>query len=123
MAPLEFHRTQQQEHKRLFGASYRDHSLIFCCPDGDFLEPDLVSQTIIRRLRKAGIKDVSFHSLRHTHASKLLSRGVPLSAISARLGHFDTNATARVYTHALPADDDRAPDAWDALMDAAKRVN
>ncbi len=71
---------------------------------------------IVRRLRKAGIADASFHTLRHTHASNLLSRGVPLPAVSARLGHADANVTARVYSHALPADDPRAADAWDTLI-------
>jgi integrase len=115
--------TRQQEAKRLFGSDYQDNGLIFCQPHGGFLEPDLVSQIIIRRVRKAGIKDASFHSLRHTHASTLLSRGVPLSAISAHLGHSVTNVTARVYSHALPADDDRAADAWDALIDGPKTIN
>ena len=85
MTALEFHRTQQQEAKRLFGPDYHDTGLIFCTPNGDFLKPDIVSQTIVRRLRKAGIKDASLHSMRHTHGSHLLSRGVPLPAVSARL--------------------------------------
>jgi integrase len=55
--------------------------------------------------------------LRHTHASNLLSRGVPLPAVSARLGHADANVTARVYSHALPADDQRSADTWDSIID------
>lgn len=123
IAALEFHRDQQNEHKRLFGSDYRDNGLIFCQPAGDLLIPHLVSQTIIRRLAKAGIKDASFHSLRHAHASNLLSQGMSLPAVSARLGHADTHVTARVYSHALPADDDRLADAWDALLDGPKRIN
>lgn len=86
---------------------------------GTYMKPDLVSRVIVRRLRKAGIEDASVHSLRHTHASNLLSRGVPLPAISARLGHADPNVTARIYCHALPLDDCRAADEWDALLAAS----
>jgi integrase len=71
---------------------------------------------IVRRMRKAGIEVGSLHTLRHTHTSILLSLGVPLSAISARLGHSDTNVTARIYAHAIPADDQRAADAWDSAL-------
>jgi integrase len=78
--------------------------------------PDLVSQTVVRRLRKAGIKQASFHTLRHTHASLLLSGGVPLPAVSARLGHADANITARIYSHALPDDDRRGADMWDSVV-------
>jgi integrase len=115
-AALQFQRDQQRENQRLFAGDYETNGLIFCEADGSYHEPDLVSQVIIRRMRKAGIRDGSFHTLRHTHASNLLSRGVPLPAVSARLGHSDTNVTARVYSHALPADDERAAEVWDTIV-------
>lgn len=113
---LRFQREQQAEHKRLFGEDYKGSDLVFAGPYGDYLKPDLVSQVVIRRMRKSGIKSGSFHSLRHTHASNLLSRGVPLPAVSARLGHADVNITAKVYSHALPDDDRRAADAWESVI-------
>lgn len=113
---LQFQRDQQAEHKRHFGRDYVDRDLVFAQPNGEYLEPDLVSQVVIRRMRKAGIKKGSFHSLRHTLASLLLSNGVPLPAVSARLGHADVNVTARVYSHALLDDDRRAADAWEAIV-------
>jgi integrase len=116
LVALQFLREQQTEHRRMFAGGYQDHGLIFCQPDGNYHEPDLVSQVIVRRMRRAGITGSSFHTLRHTHASNLLSRGVPLPAVSARLGHADANVTARVYLHALPADDQRAADVWDAII-------
>jgi integrase len=39
-----------------------------------------------------------------------------LVRISARLGHADPNVTARIYAHALPADDQRSADTWDAII-------
>jgi len=116
VAALRFLRDQQREHRRMFAGDYQDHGLIFCQPDGNYQQPDLVSQVVVRRMRKAGIKKASFHTLRHTHASNLISRGVPLPAVSARLGHSDANVTARVYSHALPADDQRAADVWDTVI-------
>jgi integrase len=113
---LQFQRDQQAEHRRLFAGDYKDNGLIFCQPDGDFYEPDLVSQVVIRRMRKAGISGTSLHTSRHTHASILLSRGVPLPAVSARLGHADPSVTARIYCHALPADDQRAADVWESVI-------
>ncbi len=46
---------------------------------------------------------VSFHVLRHTYATRLASRGVPLLAISAQLGHSDLRMTTRHYAHAAPS--------------------
>ncbi len=107
---------QQPEHRRLFATDYKDLDLIFCEPNGDHHEPDLISQVIVRRMHKAGINDGSMHTLRHTHATHLISKGVPLPAVSARLGHADVNVTARIYSHALPADDQRAADTWDTII-------
>jgi len=112
IAALRFEQDRQQEHRRLYGPDYQG-DLIFCEPDGSYLQPHLVSQVIVRRLQKAGIEDASLHTLRHTHASHLLSNNVPLPVVSARLGHADVNITARIYAHMLPDDDGRAADAWE----------
>jgi len=113
---LQFLRDQQKEHRRLFAGDYKDLGLIFCQANGDYLRPDLISQVIVRRLRKAGIEDASLHSLRHANATNLLSKGVPVAVVSARLGHADPSITNRIYNHALPADDKRAADEWDEIV-------
>jgi integrase len=46
---------------------------------------------------------VSFHELRHTYASRLAMRGVPMGVIAAQLGHADTRMTERHYAHLSPS--------------------
>jgi integrase len=92
--------------------------LIFPGPDGKWRKPAIVSQVIVRRLRKAGIAGASLHSLRHTHATALLSRGMPVPAVSVRLGHADPNITLKAYGHAMPLDDLRVAEEWDRLVTA-----
>lgn len=46
-------------------------------------------------------KIISFHGLRHTHASWLLSHDVNIQYVSARLGHQSVSMTLKVYTHLL----------------------
>ena len=48
------------------------------------------------------------HSLRHTHASYLLSKGVQVKYVSERLGHKNAKTTLNVYNHALPSDNTKA---------------
>ncbi len=45
---------------------------------------------------------VSFHILRHTHASRLASQGVPMAVIAAQLGHADLKMTSKHYAHLAP---------------------
>lgn len=51
--------------------------------------------------RRAGIKEITFHGLRHTHASILIYEEVPLEYVSQRLGHAKTSTTADIYTHVI----------------------
>lgn len=46
------------------------------------------------------------HDLRHTHAAWLITDGVPLLAVSRRLGHESISVTADTYGHLLPESDD-----------------
>lgn len=41
-----------------------------------------------------------FHDLRHSHATLLLDRGIPISAVSSRLGHSSITQTTKTYLHA-----------------------
>ena len=45
----------------------------------------------------------TFHILRHTYASALAMRGVPMGVIAAQLGHSDTRMTERHYAHLAPS--------------------
>lgn len=45
---------------------------------------------------------VSFHILRHTHASQLAMKGVPMHVIAAQLGHSSVKVTERHYAHLSP---------------------
>ena len=46
---------------------------------------------------------ISFHILRHSHASRLARRGVPLQVIAAQLGHSSVKMTERHYAHLAPS--------------------
>ncbi|MDF7636964.1 tyrosine-type recombinase/integrase [Leuconostocaceae bacterium ESL0958] len=60
-----------------------------------------VNKTLKTALKELDCKLISFHDLRHSHTSILLSKGVSLSYVSERLGHSSTVVTQRVYSHLL----------------------
>jgi integrase len=46
---------------------------------------------------------IGFHILRHTYASRLAGRGVPMRVIADQLGHTDTRMTEKHYAHLAPS--------------------
>ncbi len=115
---LKEHRSEQRRDRAILGADYVDHDLIFCQPGGRFYSPDRLGARVVELMRKGGLEGVSLHSLRHSHASILLSKGVPAVVVAQRLGHADQNITLSIYSHALPADTRVAAKIWnDAMAD------
>ena len=100
---LRDHQREQEEHRALYGGDYRsDLNLVFARPDGYYYSPNKLGTRIKAALRKAGLGNLSLHSLRHTHASQLLSDGTPVAVVSGRLGHANPNITYTIYAHAMP---------------------
>jgi integrase len=116
------HRERQDEFRRQYGPGYRsDLDLIIANPDGTPLKPDSVSGTVSRLCRMLGLpKGASLHTVRHSHASLLLERGVDLATVSERLGHSSVTTTATIYSHAIRGKDRAAAQVWDDLMQQAR---
>lgn len=67
------------------------------------LKPHYLSQTFLKFRRMAGLRDgVSFHSTRHTCATWLAERGVPVGVIQELMGHSSVKTTER-YMNVRPA--------------------
>lgn len=54
-----------------------------------------------RACRKAGVPEITLHSLRHEHATYLVSQGISSMAVAEWLGHADDSVTRAVYIHRL----------------------
>lgn len=51
----------------------------------------------------ANVTACTFHALRHTYASRLVMKGVPLAVVAAQLGHKDTRMVEKHYGHLAPS--------------------
>ncbi|RPF47109.1 site-specific recombinase XerD [Thermodesulfitimonas autotrophica] len=109
---LKHHRLAQKKDKLFFGAAYQDNGLVCCLQDGRPIRNESFGSHFRDVAHKAGLK-ISFHSLRHCHASWLVRMGESLKVVSARLGHSGIGITADYYAHLFP----------DAQKEAAKKVD
>lgn len=79
------------------------HEHVFLRDDGDVWRPSHQQRPLQGAGKTAAIAaPVTFHVLRHTHASHLAMRGVPMAVIAKQLGHADTRMTEKHYAHLAP---------------------
>lgn len=96
-------RVKSEERRVQSKNTYNLHSIIngfvFCKSDGEKFTGDYFSRRFKRACRNAGIdKSIHFHTLRHSFASNLAQKGVPLYTIKELLGHASISTT-EIYSH------------------------
>lgn len=109
------HRRRQLEERMAWGEAWTDSGYVFVTEDGQALHPQRLPILLRRHALAAGVPPIPFHSLRHTCASHLLRRGVPVWDVSRMFGHASIAITIDTYnddvdgaTKAVAA----AADAW-----------
>ena len=74
---------------------------VFKSPLDLFYRPERTGHFLKEACRKAGVPVITWHKLRHSCASQLMARGVPLVAVKELLGHTSLDVTS-IYTHVAP---------------------
>jgi integrase len=93
---LRQHRARQAT-ERLAADIWQDSDHVFCQAHGAPLSPGWVLGWWHTLTESAGVGRRRFHMTRHTCATLLLDRGVPLEVVSAILGHSQLATTADIY--------------------------
>ena len=82
--------------------NFKDNGLLFCRTDGSPIRRNHIEKISRRTFNKMGLTGITFHSLRHTHATMLLKAGVHHKLVQYRLGHSSFQVTMDIYSHVTP---------------------
>ena len=85
-------------------SSYQaDEDLVFAHPhSGKPIDRSLLLKRFKAALRRAGVREVRFHDLRHTFGTRMAAAGVPMRTLQEWMGHRDFKTTL-IYADYAPA--------------------
>ena len=78
----------------------KDHDLIFS-DNGKPIEPKRPQRRITALCKKLNIPHRSFHSIRHSYATRSFELEIPIKTVQVLLGHSDIATTMDIYTHVM----------------------
>lgn len=67
--------------------------------DGSYIQPRVMQHCGRVVHYELGFKKYDYHSLRHTHATRLIEKGAPIKDVQHRLGHKSVQVTLDIYSH------------------------
>ncbi|MGW2278083.1 tyrosine-type recombinase/integrase [Streptomyces sp. NPDC001770] len=95
---LKLHHEQQRE-REAAGTTWQHSGHVFTTVQSTPIDPTNLTRAFTTLLRRAGLRRIRFHDLRHSTATLLLEQGVELVVIKELLGHAHIGVTATVYAH------------------------
>ena len=87
------------EQKALYGELWINSDRLFVQNDGKPMHPSTISKWFVKFIKECGLPEISFHGLRHTNATLLISQNIDVAVVAARLGHAQISTTFNFYVH------------------------
>lgn len=98
------HRQHMMEEALGRGQGWTEGTYVFLTRTGRRVTNMETKKSFQSAIKRAGVKRITPHGMRHTFATSLLHRGVNPSEVAAILGHADVATLMNTYAHALPSD-------------------
>jgi integrase len=114
---FKIYRADQELLRIQLGVSLDADDFVFIRTDGSPINPNAVTLAFRRITKRAMLKSLRIHDLRHTHATLMLKAGVHPKVVSERLGHANIGITLDIYSHILPGMQEAAAEKFDGIFD------
>jgi integrase len=92
------YRADQELLRIQLGVTLNADDFVFIRPDGSPINPNAVTLAFKRIIKRAGLRAIRIHDLRHTHATLMLKSGEHPKVVSERLGHANIGITLDIYS-------------------------
>jgi integrase len=124
---LRKHKTSQLEIRFALGDMWIESGYVFTQQNGKPIYPGTITAWFGEFIKRHNLgedwKGIHIHSLRHSNASLLISKNIPLTTIAHRLGHANPAVTTAIYSHHLKSVDTLAANALADVFFTKKEGN
>lgn len=110
---LREYKKQQNENRLKYGTAWKNGEYVFLYEDGSEISTQHPYKWFTKFLEKHNLPKITFHQLRHTNASLLISSGEDIVTVSGRLGHADKNVTLNTYSHIIKSKESQVSNKMD----------
>lgn len=111
---------EQIERKIKLGKKWGNSKRVFTTDYGDDMHPDTPSQAFQSIIKRHNLKRITFHGLRHTSISLMISEGIQVQVISKKAGHSSVNVTHNTYSHFFDSEFQKCASVMDNILKEAK---
>ena len=101
---FKIYRADQELLRIQLGVTLKADDFVHIRQDGSPINPNAITLVFHRIIKKAGIRKIRLHDLRHTHATMMLQANVNPKIVSERLGHANIGITLDTYSHCTAGD-------------------
>ena len=115
---LKVHRKKQLENRLKAGSPWKEQDLDFPPESGAPHDPSWQYKMFKQAVAGTGLRTTRYHDMRHTAATLLPSKNVPVNVVSEMLGHSSITITLNTYSHFVSSLHVQSADVMDSLLSA-----
>lgn len=119
---LKKHYTRMKIERMRNADIYEDNGLLIPTSVGTPLSSRNLDRIWYRLRKKAPVKPIRYHDLRHTHVAIALKSGESLQSIAHRIGHKSIQQIVETYGHLLPGVQETAAAKFDDQFESKKKM-
>lgn len=101
--------------KNIYKKKYPINDDLFIFGGEKPLSPTTINRYKQKACDKSGVRPITLHQFRHSHATLLLDKGIMINEVSRRLGHSKTSTTLDIYSHTDLTQEKRVLDTLNSL--------
>lgn len=110
------YKTWYDAEKEKCGDLWNNSNRLFVTWNGNPMHPDTVTDWFRSFIEKNNLPKITFHGLRHTNATLLISKNVDVAVVASRLGHAQITTTLNFYVHPVEAHNKEAGNVLEKML-------